>query len=262
MVSERVYERMDIFKDRIQALETYEQLLHEERGYITEHIGKWHVPMEQYYKRGSKQRRPDDRVIAHNFYDFRTEQPIFVEDIFKHADFGENRFAEQQQFLVQRDGVTVPFHDNWQLNWFSGFPYRPISLDIRYGMPTNSPGTPRLEELFGEDGLPAPYTRTAVLGEMSVRALERLATSGQPFTLAVHHYSPHPVRSKRYILGTLVDGPAHLAYPVDSQMIATSDYFGHYNDARDLLHRPESIDDDLKDSGFDYLMVENRGHND
>lgn len=43
LYSEEVYERMDIFKNRIENVSTYEQLLVEHRGYQAENYGKWHI---------------------------------------------------------------------------------------------------------------------------------------------------------------------------------------------------------------------------
>lgn len=195
-----IYSRLNSLKKRIEALESFEQLLHSKKGYAVETLGKWHVPYTQYYEQGEVQ-NDATRVIDNNFFDFRKGEPVFELNMFPHNENGNRSpgkrrlFPDQQRYLTERDGVTVPFKDGWQLSDFSGFPYEPIPLDSRYGKPTNTtlPGLSEYKKGFGVDGVPVEYTRTAVLGEMSLLALERLAAAGKPFSLSVHHYSPHPV---------------------------------------------------------------------
>jgi len=51
------YRKMPQFLKKIQALETYEQILLEERGYRAETYGKWHIPTSLYYERNSRNKQ-------------------------------------------------------------------------------------------------------------------------------------------------------------------------------------------------------------
>lgn len=241
-----IFGRQKIFRERIQALRSFEQILVEERGYTAESYGKWHVPFLQYYKPDIKTRRPNSQVIAHNFFDFETKQWKFYKDMFPHKEGAEKRFGKkavdwfqlQQQFLVDKDGVKVAMKKGWQHSEFSDFPYKPIQLDSRYGLKTdyrNGKGE-KYEDSRGVDGLPAKYSRTSVLGQMAVLALDRLAKERKPFSLSVHHYSPHP------------------------PMIASPEYFGSYYNNRDELLTAPSIKDTLENSPYKYLWKKGSGY--
>jgi arylsulfatase A-like enzyme len=82
----------------------------------------------------------------------------------------------------------------------------------------------------GLESLPANYTPTAVLGQMALRALDRLADSYEstqvPFSLQCHFGAPHPPK------------------------VALPDFAQYYLDRADTLRVPPSIGDELKNSAY------------
>jgi len=169
---------------------------------------------------------PRQRIIAYNDYSFELEQPGFkMEQIFRPT------YLEHVKYLVNRDNVDVSYKDGYQKNFFSNYPYLPIRLDARYGMPTSTPlQDNEKDEVMGRDALPTNYTSTGVLGQMGLKALDRMIARYEqdrnPFALSVHFNAPHP------------------------PMVATYDFFDYYFDNRDQLYTPASIDDDMSNSFY------------
>lgn len=158
----------------------------------------------RYYRRSF----PNVNAVQGNFHDFKSRSndgPQFVEEmqfkpLYRHA----------LKALLKRDGVEIPFHEGQQINDYTQFPYTPIRLDARYGMPKvdlkrNDKDFESYERgdssVLGRDSLPPKYTTTGVLGQMAVNSLERLASTGQAFTLAVNFNAPHPpmISTSRYL---------------------------------------------------------------
>lgn len=171
-IDEPVYSRMAIFRERVERLQTLEQVMKLE-GYQVETYGKWHFPIKFY------------KPISFNNYDYKTNSFEFApEMVFK----GNYRDA-LRAFKREIDEV---YNDGDQQNKYSKKPYTPIQLDPRYGMPTDSP----LSESAGNDGtcgrdsLSANYTSSGILGDMALKALDRLLKAGNPFLLSVHFNSP------------------------------------------------------------------------
>jgi hypothetical protein len=79
--------------------------------------------------------------------------------------------------------------DGMRKNWFSRFGYTPVRLDS-----DGSGGKPWVKRM-GRDTLGAMHTPTAVLGQIAVRALDRLVdesrAESRPFALSVHTQAPH-----------------------------------------------------------------------
>lgn len=71
IVKEEVYKRMRIFENKVESIVTYEQMLVEQRGYVAETYGKWHIPLELYFRRKRRQKP----VINYNDYDFNRDTP-------------------------------------------------------------------------------------------------------------------------------------------------------------------------------------------
>jgi len=117
-----------------------------------------------------------------------------------------------KSLLKQDDTVQTKFLPGQQRNYYTGLPYTPIRIDPRWNRGTNTQlrsldgyehKTLGNSNVFGEDSLPARYTRTGILGQMAAKALARLANNytltGQPFSLSVHFNAPHPPMGKSFL---------------------------------------------------------------
>jgi hypothetical protein len=93
------------------------------------------------------------------------------------------------QYLLARDNATRPaMEKGMRKNCFSGSGYTPVRLDSDGGG-----GKPWVKRM-GRDTLGPMHTPTAVLGQIAVRALDRLTdddAKGRPFALSVHSQAPH-----------------------------------------------------------------------
>jgi Sulfatase len=69
MFKDEVYEKHTIYKERIEALVSFEQVLAEQRGYQVATFGKWHVPDFFYFGTENRTRR----AIWTNYYDYQAE---------------------------------------------------------------------------------------------------------------------------------------------------------------------------------------------
>jgi arylsulfatase A-like enzyme len=98
MISRQVYSKMDWIEQRIMKLETLEQMLVENETYTAATFGKWHTPLQLYYRRGdSKQQIPD---ITSNVYSFEHD-----EFRFKREQHFRPVYVKQLKYLTERDGV-------------------------------------------------------------------------------------------------------------------------------------------------------------
>jgi hypothetical protein len=121
LASEQVYRRMPIFKDRIESLQSFEQILGQHKGYTVETYGKWHVPLVWYGPPGA-----------------------FRSTYYSYAD-GAFRFAPDMLFTPRYRDSLRHFNDSARAtlhvtrdpgnpmlrNRYSDFPYTPIRLDYR-----------------------------------------------------------------------------------------------------------------------------------
>lgn len=204
LVRDRVYLLDDKFAKKVEAIETYEQLLTEKRGYVAETYGKWHLPLRLYYesdvkwkknksKRGAFEER---RVIASNTYDYRRGDAGFEEELqFKHF------YRKALSWHIHKNGLKPVWRKGQQKNFMSSWPYTPIKLDARYGMKPgtalkSNEGMEKFERgeasVIGRDSLPAECSTTGIVGDMSLRSLDRLLERNDPWSLTVSFLAPHP----------------------------------------------------------------------
>jgi Sulfatase len=230
LFSRKIYNRMDIFETRIRALETFEQILVEQKGYANEYYGKYHVPLQWF--RGHNDTRTE--VIRYNEFDYHNNTPVLRPEI-QIQPFYQRCLS----YLLERDAVDTSIRSGQQINGDSGCPYDPIRIDVRYGMPTNTPlerssGFDRYElddtDVTGRDSLNTSYTDTAIIGDMAVRALERLLLKNRiansPFILGVSFRAPHP------------------------PTIAADPFFSFYHDQFENVLLPLSLQDPMRDSAY------------
>jgi arylsulfatase A-like enzyme len=230
LFSRETYDRMDIFRRRIQALETFEQILVEKKGYRTEYYGKYHAPLIWFW--GFNKTR--SAVISYN--DFIYQNMTFV---LRPEIQIKPMYQRWSKYLLRRDGIDTSSRRGQQINTNSGYPYDPIRIDSRYGMPTNTPLTEDAgfdnsedddTDISGRDSLNASYTDTATIGDISDRALERLIRryrhSKKPFVLGVSFRAPHPPN------------------------VAPDPYFSYYHDRLDNIRLPPSLQDPMLDSEY------------
>jgi len=207
LIMARHYSKLKVIRQKVEALESFEQVLVERLGYKAESYGKFHIPTLLAYKHQSR-RNFEDRVITANSYDFQKSQPFFS----KNMNFREI-YQEQLGFLVQRDHVQTPYRNGYQQNYYTKLPYKPIRIDPRWGAATKTPLTQLRgfenkeignSNIFGEDALSEQYTRTGVLGAMAVKALERLTSeydsySGSGYSNATSTFpETQPQQQRRY----------------------------------------------------------------
>lgn len=230
LFSDSFYTRMPIFESRVLALDTLEQTLVAHQGYTAELYGKFHAPLPWFWTDASK----SQKAITYNEYDYRNDSPLFNPEVQI-----QPVYRRTLDYLLERDGVNTTIRNGQQINDNSKYPYDPIRIDSRYGMPTNTPlstsaGFDKDEtddsDICGRDSLGENYTDTAVVGDMAVRALDRLIRNYQatkvPFILGASFRAPHP--------------------PV----VATSKYFDYYHDRYSDIALPRNIKDRMVDSAY------------
>jgi hypothetical protein len=99
MIEKSVYRKMGWIERRILELETLEQMLVENQTYTAVTLGKWHVPLQLYHRRGDAKQRGAP-VISVNDYSFKNDQFGFrLEQHFKPI------YDKQLRYLVGRDGI-------------------------------------------------------------------------------------------------------------------------------------------------------------
>lgn len=123
VLNQGVAERMPLlFKNKINSLESFEQLLVEERGYTAENYGKWHIPDRFFYRRNG-----NGRVISKNAYDFKTGQATFSTKTINGS------YKAWLHFRAKQLGLTKTTLPGTLDGFYSKWPYIPITLDRRYG---------------------------------------------------------------------------------------------------------------------------------
>jgi arylsulfatase A-like enzyme len=215
------WKKMKQFVDKIMALKTYDQLLVEERGYASEQYGKFHLPPPLYRARNSTR-----NVVSYTDYNFLSDTPVFTEKEPKYI------YQERLSQLYLNTSTTATIQTiaatGQQIDPYTEYPYQPIPLDPAYGL-TESMSRAYNEESsssYGVSTLPASLSPTAMIGEMALRALDRLARGSKPFSLTVSFNNPHP------------------------PMIAISKYYENYSDRLSDIYVSESIDDPLDGSAY------------
>mmetsp|Transcript_21380 Transcript_21380/g.31300 ORF Transcript_21380/g.31300 Transcript_21380/m.31300 type:complete len:715 (-) Transcript_21380:230-2374(-) len=227
LLKETVYNRMEVFRDRIQAIESLDQILVEEYGYTSEYYGKWHIPDNLYYKRGDG----TSKVINFNGYDYDSDSFQFDEDAVA------KKYKRYLEYFEGRGDLVVNYTmANSQQDTYSKYPYTPIQLDSRFSYPSNTPlteenGFEQFEmgqaSVMGRFSLSEDFTTTHFIGETALKALDRMVKEeGDPFLMTVSFHHPHP------------------------PMVPASKYLDYYwNNLDDLFVSP-SINDDMSNSPY------------
>lgn len=235
------YTKDDITMEKVMNLETFEQVLVEERGYVAEQYGKWHLPYGFNYERGSKVKKqqlvkpvkengeivPAERVIRYNDYDLSQGVPLVDES--KRLQW-PSRYKRELKKLWAADGFSPQtIAEGQQADPYSGAPYTPVPYDQRYDMP---PGTPHqsLSRTIGWSTLPSEYSSTALAAKMALERLKVLAedykTNQQPFSLTLSINSPH------------------------APFTGSPEYQSTYQTKQDNILVPESFEDTMENSPY------------
>ncbi|MCJ8329109.1 MAG: sulfatase-like hydrolase/transferase, partial [Lentisphaeria bacterium] len=218
LIQEDVYKMIPMFENKIKNVSTFEQILVENFGYVSEHFGKWHMPKRFYMtKDGSK------RVISYNYYDMKTDEPLFSKND-----------GAYREYLSQFEGeIANTLKEDQRINKFSGYPYTPIQIDQRFNEPAptalmNTQEDRRISEADsqGRDSLPEDKTPSFFQGTSTVEAIERLSQGNKPFVLTTSFHSPH------------------------APMIATGKYFDYYWERRHEMFIGPSFKDTLENSSY------------
>jgi arylsulfatase A-like enzyme len=249
------YDDGDLFKDRVESLVSLDHILVEKYGYTSEYYGKWHLPDKLYHSKSD----PSENVIRFNDFDFTVDEFEFRDDensqkvrrYFK--QYEELGKITQEQKEVDSTALTTGIlprltGGNPQIDSYTRYPYIPIQLDSRYGLPigtdlkdgdfdsfeSSQPSLMGIFSLTEEEGTPTQFT-----GEIAIRALHQLKANSEPWFLTVSFNHPHP--------------PFVVPY---------SDHFEKYWANRDLLHVPVSLNDPMDNSAYDVITEEFPGYKD
>jgi arylsulfatase A-like enzyme len=214
LVRNNVIDRMAMFRDKIDACVTFEDILVSRFGYKAEYYGKWHMPDRFNYTQGGSA-----RIIQNNTYSFTA-------DAFSYTTPGLDYRASLREFQDQLDPNCSPINALYpnapkrhqQVNSFSRYPYDPIPIDTRIDEPMNSTAYQSQPDLQGRDALGENFTPSHFQATAALKALERLGRGDDPFVLTCSFHNPH------------------------APMIATAKYFDYYWARRDDMFVPPSID--------------------
>jgi hypothetical protein len=213
LANKEIYERMSIFKERIERLQSFEQILGQYKNYTVETYGKWHVPLVWYGRNGT---------VRSTYYSYADNAFRFALDMLFTSRYRESLRYFNASVRASLQNTNEPGNPMLR-NRYSTFPYTPIQLDyrrmIREGanshhrwlggdsedrsfsgsiestnhhyyfskkdmalrpmddteVDSDSPTNPTSPALTrGRDSLAANYTSTAIEGDMALRALNRL----------------------------------------------------------------------------------------
>ncbi|MCJ8329038.1 MAG: sulfatase-like hydrolase/transferase [Lentisphaeria bacterium] len=213
LVNEDVYKILPMFENKIKNVSTFEQILVESFGYVSEHYGKWHMPKSFYKtKDGTK------KVITNNYYNMKSKKALF-----------SKKGGGYTEYLSQFKGeIPITLKKGQQINKYSGYPYTPIKTDIRYKEPTTPTGFKKIKHSNsqGRDSLPEDKTSSFFQGTSTVNAIDRLSQGNKPFVLTTSFHSPH------------------------APMIATGKYFDYYWERRQKMFVSPSIKDTMDNSSY------------
>jgi hypothetical protein len=119
---------------------------------------------------------------------------------------GTTFFKITSEHFHQLGAIDPTFAAGQQEDSFSKYPYTPIGLDSRFGMPTNTP----LNESNSFDSSESSQIGNVTSGkafsasflnhDVALRALDRLAAQDKPFLLTVSYH--HPIRHSWLPLST------------------------------------------------------------
>ncbi|KAG7358122.1 phosphonate monoester hydrolase [Nitzschia inconspicua] len=176
------------YEERVHELESLDHVLAEKMGYVSEYYGKWHMPQPLIESRDGSRRN----VVQYNDFDYSKDEPFYLYD----ADG-----RKYKRYLESSSAGPVYFKTGEQMDPFSGYPYTPIQLDARYGMPTNTAlttdgGLPRNRvgqpNVLGMSALDEGFTPSFFTGDITKKAIQRLQQHSDPWFVTASFHSPHP----------------------------------------------------------------------
>lgn len=245
----------ELFKERVESLESLDHILVEKYGYISEYYGKWHMPELLYLSKSN----PSESIVQFNDFDFVKDQFEFKGD---DSSRKIRRYLEQYEEIglidPERKSVNSTAvvtgrlaqltRGNPQIDSYTRYPYIPIQLDNRYNSP---PGTDLKDGTFDsnersqsnlmgiyslteEEGTPTHFT-----GDIAIRALHRLKAQPEPWFLTVSFHHPHPP----------------FIAPFGKNL-------AKYWDNREFLYVPESLNDPMDNTAYSVITDEFPGYKD
>ena len=219
-----------LFQDKIEQLESLDQILVEDYGYVSEYYGKWHIPDRLYQRRNGSA-----LAVQFNDYDFSTQTPTF-----RTSNWETMLKAYLNYFQNRGDIIKDIMQEGQQIDTSSKYPYTPISLDSRFGKPTGT-STKNLSSFdasqdsqMGNLTLHKNYSSSFLNHHVALRALNRLASQDKPFLLTVSYHHPHP------------------------PYMAPFEYLAYYWEQRHNLYTSSNVDVPLDNSTSYYNAKEQR----
>jgi arylsulfatase A-like enzyme len=203
---------LELFQDKIDPLVSLDKILVEDDGYVSEYYGKWHIPSRFYDRRDG-----NSRVVKANTFDY-SGGVFYFEDV-----LWQRMLRKYVAYFNARGLIKRTYAPGQQQNSYSEYPYTPIRLDSRYGLPTNTPLN-RSDSFkssensqMGKSSLGKAYYASFLNHDVALRALNRLAFQDTRFLLTISYHHPHP------------------------PFIATTEYLSYYWDSRQNLFTSPSI---------------------
>jgi len=206
---------MDTHESDRMPIPCYDEVL-ADQGYVTEYYGKWHAPLGRALKYNNAvtpagaskwERGPG---MSAQYLDYLSEHVKRVR-LFRNPEMANSGMQEQT---------------------FDKRPYKTNPLDTRHGMPpgvkTDENGkklTVRQPDQHGVSIVPEEHTITAFQARQTLRALERLARQGKPFSLHCSFHCPHSPITPSEPFASMYD-PKDMNPPVSiSDPMGNSPYF-------------------------------------
>ncbi|MFC1762960.1 sulfatase-like hydrolase/transferase [Planctomycetota bacterium] len=252
LVGYSTYNRMEQFRQKINSLESFEQILVEKLGYQAAYFGKWHMPDRFHFKRqytlladGAQDGKhhpfaitsnPQERVIRFNDVHWETGTPIYTYDRSYNAKFKRGidaLFSQYGKGLTKTcSSIRRPGFGPQYINSYSGYPYDSVMIDTRSTLGLSACADRPLQyksqpNLAGRDCLDEHLTPSYFTAQGALLALKQFAQEEKPFVITASFHNPH------------------------APMIATGTFFDRYWPRKDNLFVSPSRNDTMRYS--DYL---------
>ncbi|MBM4153072.1 MAG: DUF229 domain-containing protein, partial [Kiritimatiellaceae bacterium] len=209
-----IYSLSSLFKNKVEAAVTFDQILVENKGYLAEHYGKWHMPeIFNWSQNGST------RIMTYNDYDFVQNKPSYSST--------KTSLDYDSKLASVAGGLSKTQTSGMQENTHSHYPYVTDAIDTRYGLAPYSTLVVKQPDQVGRDTLPANRSSSYFEGTAALSAIDRLATNAKPFALTASFHSPH------------------------APMVATGVYYDYYKGLESPMLLPPSLSgSDLANAGY------------
>lgn len=252
------YERMKVFKRKVEVTVSLDQIL-AENGYTVEYYGKWHLPDSYHYHRKDVERSQNQNNNSNknqNFNQNNRKAAIKCNDY----DYDTGKFklsidagwvGKLRRYLAhdaKKGNIKKNFKFGDQEDTYTKYPYTPIRLDARYGLPTDTSltdsgyavleGRSSQPNILGRFSLDKRYTPIGYNGDVATRALKRLAQEDEPFALTISFHNPH------------------------APMTPAKEFLNNYWDDRHNMFVSPSISDDMKNSAYNNAKYKEMGYQD